>query len=87
MSLIDRIKGLLSTIPRDKLQHAAAGAGVALIGCVIFSTGWAGVLFAALAGAGKEWYDAKHGGTSDFNDTIATVLGGMVLAALYGVLS
>lgn len=76
----------LKDIPRDKLLHAAAGAGIALIACVIFSTGWAGVLGALIAGAAKEWYDGAHSGTVDFLDTAATILGGMGAAGLYGVL-
>lgn len=87
MSFLDRLKALLAQIPKDKIKHAAAGAAASLFGCLVFSTAWAGVILAALAGAGKEWYDRKHGGTSEFADTAATVIGGMAVAAIYGMLS
>lgn len=76
----------LRDIPRDKILHLAAGALVALAACMVFSTGWAGVAAALIAGCAKEWYDAKHGGTVDFLDTVATVLGGMATAGIYGAL-
>lgn len=77
----------LPAIPKDKLYHLAAGAIFSLLGCLIFSTGWAGVLAAALAGVAKEWYDSTHSGTPEFEDTAATVLGGMAIAAIYGLLT
>lgn len=71
---------------KDKLFHAAAGGGISFIGCVVFEP-FVGVLLASIAGGLKEWYDLKHEGTTDHLDAVATIVGGLVPAVFFGVLS
>lgn len=74
----------LPTIPRDKILHFAAGAAVSLLVC-LFASAWFGVVASLVAGGAKEWHDRKHGGTADFLDAVATVLGGFVVATVFGM--
>ncbi len=71
-------------IPKDKQLHFTAGAVIGGWGTLTVSqeTLWkpaiAGVLWATVAGAGKESYDKMTGGKFDVKDLGATVIGSIV---------
>lgn len=79
----------LSDIPRDKQLHALAGAAASLVACLFIGSAWAGVIAAALAGIAKELYDRdrRENHTPDLFDLAATVIGGVAVAVIYGVIA
>ena len=79
--ILERIKGLLLSIPHDKLLHFIAGGVIAsFFSIVIGATAEYCVLFSAIAGCIKEAVDErrKPGAVSDA-DLLATILGGLVI--------
>ena len=66
----------------DKLYHWAAGFAIAVIVC--FITPVAALLPVVVAAVGKEIYDYKRKGhTSDWEDAIATVNGGVFAVVVW----
>ena len=66
----------------DKVVHAQVGALVGLAGSLNNGSWLEGVAWAAVAGAGKEIYDATGAGDCSFQDLAATVVGGALGAGL-----
>jgi hypothetical protein len=74
-------------VTHDKIEHLGAGAIAGFTGAFLaFSLGeplWAGALIAAvIAGALKEFWDMWGHGEPDVWDFVATVVGGLPVAAL-----
>lgn len=68
----------------DKQSHFWAGLAI-MLGVSLFG-GWiAGLVVAVAAGLLKEAYDSMGFGTPDHKDAIATIIGGLAGAGLYGV--
>jgi uncharacterized protein YfiM (DUF2279 family) len=68
-------------IPVDKQKHAAAGfivGGLSISSKQVKHPFWTSVLMATSAGAAKELYDSRTGGTSEVKDVYFTVAGGAV---------
>jgi len=71
-------------MPLDKQAHFWAGLAIML--SVSLFGGWiAGLVVATAAGLLKEAYDSMGFGTPDRWDAVATIIGGLVGAGLYGV--
>lgn len=79
--ILERIKGLLLSIPHDKLLHFIAGGVIAsFFAIVIGATAEYCVLFSAIAGCIKEAVDEwRNPGTWSYADLLATILGGLVI--------
>jgi uncharacterized protein YfiM (DUF2279 family) len=68
-------------IPKDKQMHLAAGftlGGLSISSKQVKHPFWTSVLMATSAGAAKELYDSRTGGTSEVKDVYFTVAGGVV---------
>ena len=71
-------------MPLDKQAHFWAGLAIML--SISLFGGWiAGLVVATAAGLLKEAYDSMGFGTPDRWDAVATIIGGLVGAGLYGV--
>ena len=79
--LLERIKGLLLSIPHDKLLHFIAGGVIAsFFAIVIGATAEYCVLFSAIAGCIKEAVDEwRKPGAWSYAYLLATILGGLVI--------
>lgn len=67
-------------IGRDKIGHAAFGALACIAGLAFTGSPVVGLALAALAGVGKEAWDATGRGTVDLWDFVATMSGGAIVA-------
>lgn len=67
--------GYLLKIPHDKLLHFSAGVLVYL--AFHFIDVQVGLIAALVVAVGKEIYDHKQDRKPDFNDALATMLGGL----------
>ena len=77
--ILERIKGLLLSIPHDKLLHFIAGGVIAsFFAIVIGATAEYCVLFSAIASCIKvdEW---RKPGAWSYADLLVTILGGLVI--------
>lgn len=81
-------------LPSDKSGHLAMGFIAGGIGAVFggawFGVGWGvavGLLFAAIWGVGKEYFDSRDPAhhTVDYYDALATFIGGVVAVIAYVV--
>jgi len=71
----------ITQIPEpDKQSHSFMGMTIGASCTVFTKSPWWCVGAAALAGAGKEWYDKNNRGTVEFADFAYTVAGGAVAA-------
>ena len=79
--ILERIKGLLLSIPYDKLLHFIAGGVIAsFFSIVIGATAEYCVLFSAIVGCIKEAVDEwRKPGASSYAALLATILGGLVI--------
>lgn len=79
----------MTTLPKDKLLHIAAGAAISLAVGLLTGTPWLGAAAAVVAGFGKELYDRQHPDkhTPDMLDAIATAVAGAVAAGVLGALT
>lgn len=72
-------------LPKDKLQHLAAGAIIAL------SSIWIGVTYSlilvATAAIGKEVYDKFDHGKPELMDSVATIAGGVLVVVMLEVVT
>ena len=74
-------------IPRDKLLHLAAGAGISLVVALATTAPWLGAAAAAAAAIGKEVHDHyRQGRTVDLLDAAATARAGALVAAIVGAI-
>lgn len=87
MKILERIKGLLLSIPHDKLLHFIAGMVIAaFFSIVIIETAVFCVVMAAFVGAIKEAVDEwKKPGAWSYTDLLATTLGGLVIQVMVWV--
>jgi hypothetical protein len=71
-------------IARDKFGHAAAGAVIACLACLLTRSTSFAALAVLMAAVGKEAWDAMGHGTPDPWDVLATMAGGapVILIAL-----
>ena len=78
MTTFDRNEGKMNIkVINDKVLHFTAGFLIALLaGCILDPI--TGFLTAAIIGAAKEIWDYFGHGTSDRDDLIATVQGGVI---------
>ena len=75
--ILERIKGLLLSIPHDKLHFIAGGVIASFFAIVIGATAEYCVLFSAIAGCIKEAVDEwRKPGAWSYADLLATILGG-----------
>ena len=70
-----------ATKQADKQKHFAAGFVIALLTGVLAGF-WGGLGAGYLAGATKEWWDAKGHGTAEIVDFVFTLLGAIVGASV-----
>lgn len=78
-SVVESIKGAIKATIRatkqtDKQKHFVAGFVIALLAGVLVGF-WGGFSAGCLAGATKEWWDAKGNGTVEVMDALFTALG------------
>ncbi len=73
--IIKKVLGFLGRIPQDKLLHFIAGMVIAALVSVVRCLAPYSVLFGILAGALKEWYDSRNGGSVELMDFVATISG------------
>lgn len=66
-------------IPGDKIVHLLAGGVIALVTLLITENSFFAIMMATLLGAVKEWWDDKGNGKVEFNDFLATVIGGILV--------
>lgn len=85
--LLERIKGLLLSVPHDKLLHFIAGMAVAaFFSIVIVDTAMFCVVFSGIAGVIKESVDEwRKPGAWSYSDLLATTLGGLVIQIMVWV--
>ncbi len=69
-------------IPYDKRLHIIAGFLIGVIGTVITPYSVLGILAAFMAGIAKELYDQYSYGGFDYQDMIATWMGGIIGSAI-----
>lgn len=76
---VNSVLRFLGSIPQDKLLHFIAGAMTVALVSVVRCLAPYSVLFGILAGALKEWYDSRHGGSVELMDFVATTAGAGVM--------
>ena len=76
----------LARIPKDKILHSYVGTLVAIasvnlfdaIGCNFGDTLGFSIMLVCIVGCFKELWDTKHEGTPEWQDAIATIIGGAI---------
>lgn len=69
----------------DKYIHFIAGAGVCTLASFIFAKPMLGASIAIASGALKEWYDSRGHGCAEWQDFIATALGGTIQGIILAI--
>lgn len=61
---------------KDKQKHFLAGAFISIIMTILLCW-WIGLLLSVVVGLMKETYDMAGNGTPEWNDVLATIIGGI----------
>lgn len=81
-SVVESITKAIRTAKQaDKQKHFVAGFVIALLAGLLLGF-WGGFSAGCLAGATKEWWDAKGHGTAEVMDFVFTLLGAIVGASV-----
>lgn len=79
-----RFERLVSKVRYDRLLHFIMGIAIAAAVVILFPCiAVAGVLFATVAGIGKELFDIWRGSAADWVDCAYTIAGGAIVELLW----